>query len=248
MSVAKFDIKADTYDAHAKVQNQVAHNLLSFLQNMGENHFGNILDLGAGSGFLSEILKKNTNFNKMVSMDLSYNFLKTNKNLFKVNCDALKMPFKKYSFDTVLSSSAIHWIEDFDLLLKEIRYLLHEDGILAFNIFLKGTFSEMEEVFKITGFGNVLQMKTSLYYENLLIQNGYEVEFLSEDRDTVFFDSVRKFLTSHKLTGASLKAKKMTGKESYAKFITYYNKLYAIKNLIPVSYNVGYFLCRKTRK
>lgn len=248
MSVAKFDIKADTYDSHAKVQNQVAHNLLSVMQNMEENHLGNILDLGAGSGFLSEILKKKSNFNKIVSMDLSYNFLKINENPFKVNCDALKMPFKKYSFNTVLSSSAIHWIENFDLLLKEIRYILHEDGILAFNIFLKGTFSEMEEVCKITGFGNVLKMKTSSYYENLLIENGYEVEFLSEEKDTVFFDSVRKFLTSHRMTGASLKAKKMTGKESYAKFITYYNKLYAIKDLIPVSYNVGYFLCRKTPK
>lgn len=247
MTVGKFDVTADTYDTHAKIQRQVAYNLLSFLQNMNKQNFGNVLDIGAGSGFLSEMLERSSKFRKIVSLDISYNFLRTNKNPFRVNCDALRMPFKKGSFDTVLSSSAIHWIDDFNLLLKEIDHLLNSNGVLAFNVFLKGTFSEMEEVCKITGFGNILNMRNSSYYENLLISNGFDVEFMSEDRDTVLFDSVRKFLATHKMTGASLKAKKMTGKESYTKFINYYNKLYAIKNLIPVSYNVGYFICKKKK-
>lgn len=240
MQFGKFNQKAKSYETYADIQKQVAFNLFSFLQSNGGD-LGLVLDLGAGSGFLNKFLQ---NY-EVISIDIAYNFLKLNQNNNKINANALKMPFKKSVFNTIISSSAVQWIEDFEQLLENIDYVLCENGILCFSAFLKGTFSEMETISKITGFGNILEMKDINYYETILKKHNYEMIFISEDKDTIFFDSVKKFLISHKMTGASVSPKKVVGKRSYYDFIKYYNNFFAIKGQVPVSYNVGYFVCRK---
>lgn len=240
MFLGKFNEKAQSYEHHATIQKQVAYNLFNFVQHKTKN-LGLVLDLGSGNGFLNEFLENYTT----VSLDIASNFLKLNKNNLRINADGLHLPFKKSVFNTVISSSAFHWITDFESLLDEISFVLDMGGILCFSVFLKGTFSEMEKISEMTGFGNVLDMKELSYYQTILAKHHYKIDFISEDKNTLFFDSVRRFLTSHKMTGASIPSKKTVGKMSYHNFIKYYNELFAIKNLIPVSYNVGYFVCEK---
>ena len=97
-----------------------------------------ILDLGCGSGdmdmyFVSKGAKK------IVATDISVNMIENARvvnNHQNIEYHVLKMEeiYKlEERFDIVYSSLAFHYIEDFDLLLKNIHNLLKPNGILVFS-------------------------------------------------------------------------------------------------------------------
>ncbi|WP_244403775.1 methyltransferase domain-containing protein [Flexistipes sinusarabici] len=240
-----FDKVAEYYNNNAHAQKIAAKRLIEILKGMGESNLQSILELGAGNGILSNLIKNNFDYENIISTDLAYNFLKFNGEPLKVQCNISKLPFKNQSFDNVISSSTLQWIDDLDKLLKEIKHVGKKSFKGAFSIFLKGTFYEMDKVSKLTGFGNILAMKESRYYLENFYKHGFNVDFCHEEKHTIFFDSVREFLNSHKRTGATVKAKKPTTKSNYNSFLKYYKKLFSIKNKIPVSYNIGYYIITK---
>lgn len=240
-----FDKVAEYYNNNAHAQKIAAKRLIEILKSMGESNFQNILELGAGSGILTNLIKNNFDYENIICSDLAYNFLKFNSEPSKVQCDILKLPLKQESFDWVTSSSTFQWIYNFDELLKEIKFVSKNHFKGAFSIFLKGTFYEMDKVNKLTGFGNILEMKDSRYYLETFYKNGFNVDISYEEKHTIFFDTVREFLESHKMTGATVKANKFISKNNYNSFLKYYKKLFSIKNKIPVSYNIGYYIITK---
>jgi|GEM_PF-1715556 len=240
-----FDKSAKFYNNNAHVQKIAAKRMIEILKGAGETNLQNILELGAGNGIFSNLIKNNFDYENIFCTDLAYNFLKFNGEPIKVQCNILKLPFKNQSFDNVISSSTLQWIDDLDKLLKEIEYVSKKSFKGAFSIFLKGTFHEMDKVSKLTGFGNILEMKESRYYLENFYNNGFNVDFCHEEKHTIFFDSVRQFLNSHKMTGATVKANKFISKNNYNSFLKYYKKLFSIKNKIPVSYNIGYYIITK---
>jgi len=245
MLTNNFDKRAKHYKKYARIQKIAAENLVNILKDSGEKDLKRTLELGAGSGIFTDLIKSNFDYENIFCVDLACNFLKLNRESEKVQCNILKLPFKKQSFSTVLSSSVVQWINNFDELLKEINYVGKNNFRAAFSIFLKGTFYEMDKVSKMTGFGNVLKMKESSYYLENFYKNGFVVDFFYEEKYTHFFDSVRDFLNNHKHTGATIKAKRTVNKSDYNSFIKYYESLFSLKNKIPASYNVGYFVVSK---
>ena len=97
-----------------------------------------ILDLGCGDGRLDEVLVK-SGAKQIVGVDISNNMLKLASQRNLRNCKFLLMPMEEISkidekFDIVYSSLAIHYVEDFDKLLKDVYALLKKDGIFLFSI------------------------------------------------------------------------------------------------------------------
>ncbi len=65
------------------------------------------LDIGAGTGFSTEIIKE-TGLN-VIAMDLSYDMLKQNQCLFCVLADMRQLPFRDNIFDIIISISAFNF-------------------------------------------------------------------------------------------------------------------------------------------
>ena len=74
-----------------------------------------ILDIGAGSGFISEILSKSA---KITLLDVKdYNQTKLQLKIY----NGEKIPFKYNNFDTALLLTVLHYVPDTEKFLKEVK-------------------------------------------------------------------------------------------------------------------------------
>lgn len=245
MQVFSFDKRALDYEKYAQIQRIAAKDLFSVIQRNFTCDFQKLLELGSGSGIFTTLLSENLNYNTLCCIDLCHNLIKLNKAQNRVRGDILYLPFKNNIFDTIVSSSTFQWIEDIKGLLKEIHRVSTLDCRLGFNAFLKGTFIEMDEVYKLTGFGRVLDMKTSEDYLKNCDECGFDVTFYYEKEYMLWYDSVLDFLKRHKFTGATIKSKKNIGKKRLFSFIDSYTKMFSKNGKIPATYKIGYVLLRK---
>lgn len=97
-----------------------------------------ILDMGCGFGENSEeFIKRGAS--EVFGIDISENMLeKAIKENNHINVDYEKMNMTDISsldrrFDVAFSSLAIHYIDDFDKLLKDVHSILNPDGIFIFS-------------------------------------------------------------------------------------------------------------------
>jgi len=105
----RFSKSSKTYDKWAIPQRYCARRLLEI-----SKPWGRILDVGAGTGTISKILKKD-----IINLDISKNMLLSFEGK-RVVGDAECLPFKDKSFDWALSSFALHWT-NIKVSLKEMR-------------------------------------------------------------------------------------------------------------------------------
>lgn len=155
-----------------------------------------ILDLGCGTGVLTNELSKNGA--DVIGTDLSKNMIDKAKSnypnlTFQVE-DATKLPFENY-FDTVFSNAVFHWIPNQEKLLHSVCNSLKNNGTLLCEFGAKNNISEIE-----TAFEKVLEQMGDSYfspfffpskeeYKLLLDQAGFEVKQIIEyDRPTPLAD------------------------------------------------------------
>jgi ubiquinone/menaquinone biosynthesis C-methylase UbiE len=103
-----------------------------------------VLDLGAGSGIYSfKVALSVGNDGQVIALDIQSDMLKIIKEKLKqpenkkitnievVNADAAKLPFDSFSFDVVIMVSVFQEFVDKLGVLKEVRRVLKNDGVLA---------------------------------------------------------------------------------------------------------------------
>ena len=98
-----------------------------------------ILDLGAGSGYLSFPLAKNNPGCEVIGLDIVNAALKVNqeravsegiKNLSFVSYDGIDFPFDVDSFDMVVTRYALHHFPDIEHSIGEVSRVLKSGGTL----------------------------------------------------------------------------------------------------------------------
>jgi len=227
-----FDLAAKTYSSFSELQNEVAKSLINMID---EKYFGNILEIGVGDGKLASIV--NFNYENYVGVDLSPNmaiiFKKNHPFKYSIIGDAENLPFRPNTFDLIISSSVFQWFSNPKESIPKLFSLLKNKKNICFSAFSKGTFWQMQEISKITGFGSVLELKDKYFYENL----GFECK---EKRYTIYYKSVKDFLYSHKKSGARYTNQtSLCAKSKYFEFCSMYEKLFgSTKRGIEVTYAV----------
>ncbi len=98
----RFSRACGSYEEWATPQRHSAQKLRAL-----ERIEGRVLDLGCGTGFLSEGLEK------VVGVDIAMGMARVYKERFGVAVlgDAQALPFKDKSFDCVISNFALHWTD-----------------------------------------------------------------------------------------------------------------------------------------
>jgi malonyl-CoA O-methyltransferase len=241
-----FNNAAKSYNSSAEIQKIIAKELASMLNK--KKAYKNILEIGTGSGFLTENLFLDLSFDKYIHIDIAYDFLKTFKNSDKhmnkmeyINADVEFLPLKNNVFDLLLSSSTLQWLENPKITIFDLINGLKNTSEFYFSIFGEGTFFEMKEISKITGFGSVMDMKNSEFYKSILskIPNiSYDIAV----KDYIInYNSVIEFLKHHKKTGARYTSNsKPKGKSSFNAFCQLYKDIFEIDGKIPVTYSIIY--------
>ncbi|XP_053430272.1 arginine-hydroxylase NDUFAF5, mitochondrial [Nycticebus coucang] len=108
--------------------------------------FSLALDLGCGRGYIAQHLSKET-IGKLFQADIAENALKnsleTEIPTVSVLADEEFLPFRENTFDLVVSSLSLHWVNDLPRALEQIHYVLKPDGVFIGAMFGGDTLYEL---------------------------------------------------------------------------------------------------------
>ncbi|NXN20188.1 NDUF5 hydroxylase, partial [Indicator maculatus] len=104
------------------------------------------LDVGSGRGYIAQHLTKET-VEKLIQVDIAENALKnaieSEIPTINVVADEEFLPFKEDTFDLVVSSLSLHWVNDLPKAFREIHQVLKPDGVFIGAMFGGDTLYEL---------------------------------------------------------------------------------------------------------
>ncbi len=169
---AAFEKAASGYDAVAVLQQEVANRLVDRMDVMSMKPVS-ILDVGAGTGFVSQLLAERYPKAKVTALDLAFNMLKQakNKRSFKqrwnkqfhyVHAEVENLPFADASVELVISGLTMQWCQDLPKVFAEFKRVLAPGGLLLFSSFgpdtlkeLRHSWSEVDDLPHVNAFADM---------------------------------------------------------------------------------------------
>ena len=226
MSLDKTRIKqsfgkaSQTYDSVAELQRNVGRDLLhAFLP---QNLTGNVVDLGCGTGFLTQALLPHCE--NLIAVDLALPMVRATCEKLgdSINClcaDAEQLPFSTESINTIFSNLALQWCLPIDKALSELHRVLVKDGELIFSTFGLKTLCELKEAWKyVDDFAHVNDFYTASQLQSALEKAGFVSIEIKNKHYISRYDSVLDLMRELKHIGAhnvnSKRCKSLTSKKS----------------------------------
>ncbi len=206
----QFEKSLDTYNKNAVVQKIMAVKLIDELSKIKQD-FGSILELGSGSGLLTEELVKKIHFKNYCANDLVekskmyVNKIIAGASFYCGNAGRIK-PAEK--MDLIISNAMFQWFENLEKISLHYKNILNKDGILAFSTFSPENFKEIRD---LTGLS--LNYKSLNEIQNIFEKN-FEILYIEEFKHKLSFSNPLELLAHMKNTGVnSLTAQHWTFKE-----------------------------------
>jgi malonyl-CoA O-methyltransferase len=144
-----FDAAAPTYDAHAAVQREVARRLACRIAARDLPPAPRVLEIGCGTGLMSEALLERVPGARCVLTDLAPAMVRRCRDKLRPRqeqtCFAVmdgEAPAVAGGFDLVVSSFAFQWFLELDAAAEGLARCLKPGGRLVFTTLGAGTFSE----------------------------------------------------------------------------------------------------------
>ncbi|KAK7805101.1 hypothetical protein U0070_015585 [Myodes glareolus] len=104
------------------------------------------LDVGCGRGYIAQHLNKET-VGKIFQTDIAEHALKNSSETdiptVNILADDEFLPFQENTFDLVVSSLSLHWVNDLPRALEQIHYVLKPDGVFVGAMFGGDTLYEL---------------------------------------------------------------------------------------------------------
>lgn len=192
---AAFSRSADTYDSNAPVQRQVANMLADKIQSLTPLS-GQVVEIGPGSGFMSERLRQ---FEKVVHLKLidvyPIDSSLPGEHIIE-DAEVALMAMPDESVDAIVASSAVQWFNSPKNFFRQAYRVLRPGGVVAVSVYGKGTFSELPG----------LKSPSRVFEKNSLVEyvsSMFDVEELSELSVNQRFESSKELLRHFRLTGVS---------------------------------------------
>jgi malonyl-CoA O-methyltransferase len=204
----RFDAASSSYDEVAGAQQECAEILVAQLvEKWPDLLYTSILDLGAGTGFMSQLALSRFPDSYLTLNDLSPNMLQSAKEKLGAHtCVQYALgDLEKTVFDfheLVLSNLALQWVDELESAIQ-LHYM--NSNVFAFSCLMDGTFSEWGELFKQHGEDSPVKQypKQSDLERFLLSLNPKEYEFKTQEL-SLPFENAQAFMVYLKKLGASL--------------------------------------------
>lgn len=231
-----------SYRTHATVQAKMARQLIISLkmvkahntknadmqpyQVIQNKHISRLLEIGVGSGLLTDALFEHFSVDTLYLNDL-YDTIQSNA--LPKDVDAIyligdtQMIDLPKTLDGVISSSALQWIYPPDVLFKRVFQTLTAGGFFAASTFVDGNLSEIQA---LTGRG--LPYDTPKQLMVRLNQAGFMIDEFKADEQVLYFNSPMAVLRHLKATGVTAVGTEQAcwSKQSLAKFCQNYQQFH----------------------
>lgn len=251
---AAFDKAAASYDAAAVLQLEVARRLVERTELVKMTPV-RILDLGSGTGFISQLLAERYAKAKITAVDLALNMLKQarskttfkqrwNKKFNYVNAEVENLPFADNSVDLIISGLTLQWCQDLETVFKEFRRVLAPGGLLLFSSFgpdtlkeLRASWAEVDELPHVNTFMDMHEVG------DIMLRSGFADPVMDMEMLTVTYNDVKTVMQDLKQIGAHNvmqgRSHNMTGKSKLQKMMQAYEQ-FRTDGVLPVSHEIIY--------
>ncbi len=213
----RFAKNLKSYNDNAKIQKRMAERLITFVQNKQPKK---ILEIGCGTGFLTELINKNLQFEYYLAIDIVEKcdeFIKNinPKIIFKPEDIEDFIKTNSENFDLIISNATLQWIRDFKGVINNLKEHLNPQGELILSTFGNENF---REIFHILG-------TTLDYYSLSELYEMFPNSIIEPEIHIMAFDSPKDVLKHLQLTGVNAIENKAWTKKDLLKFENGYKNL-----------------------
>jgi malonyl-CoA O-methyltransferase len=194
----RFSRSLKTYSGNAVIQKQMAKKLVGEIPGF---NFEKILELGCGTGFITEELVSKINFSDYITVDIipeCKNYISKISDKIRFICEDIEDNNKIYSskYDLIISNATLQWLDNLPQFIQKLKNNLTDTGYLIFTLFGKENYKELAPFVK-----NPLK-----YYSVDEIKNfctDYEIINISEEKFVMEFKTPTYVLRHIKNTGVN---------------------------------------------
>lgn len=226
----RFSKNLKNYNENAKIQKRMAEKLVSLIKNKNPRK---ILELGCGTGFLTNLVNQNLSFEEYIAIDIVES-CNVYINEISPKIEFLAKDIEDYielnseKFDLIISNASLQWVENFERVIKTLENKLNPNGELIFSTFGNENF---REIYHILG--------TSLkYFSNAELHNIFPNAEIEPEIHIMAFDSPKDVLKHLQLTGVNAIENTSWTKKDLTKFENGYKNICSKK--MTLTYNPIY--------
>ncbi len=188
----RFGHAAATYDANAIIQRRIATHLAGMLP---DTLSGNLLEVGSGTGFLSDEIKKRITGNTLLRM---WDLAPQSPDVERKDAEIAIRSLPAESLDMIASASTIQWFQSPTSFFRECHRVLKPGGVAAFATFGDKTFREINNVL-----GNDPLYPGASTWVNIAQEAGWKRIEMTSNCMTMTFDTPMDLLRHIQLTGVN---------------------------------------------
>jgi malonyl-CoA O-methyltransferase len=196
---ARFSASAATYDDSARVQETVAEHVANLLSGLPMPRL--VLEVGCGTGFLTERLLTALPAAKIHALDISKEMIKRAQSRLAeaVRVEWVVADAREFAgdqrYDLIVSSSSLHWILPVAEAFSALRAHLTARGHLAFGMMLGGTLAELHAARRrVTGKTTGANLPDEVEVLTALRSTGFHVARHERSTLRIEYPSAERFL------------------------------------------------------
>lgn len=243
----RFSKSINTYNKNAPVQKKMAENLVNFVKPISDTSFGKVLDLGCGTGMVSQYMLENFKIHELIANDISRDFYLCSAKLAEKFSDTKISFFQADLEDTflfdndndlIISGAAFQWINDKEKLFSGLKNIIKPGGIIAFSTFGTQNFCEIKEItsnsLKYCSFDDTLSA----------LSKNFEIMHASQEIVKLLFENPIEILKHLKYTGVNGVSNQLWTKNKLNLFSESYKKLFSQNSKLSLTYHPMYFIVK----
>jgi malonyl-CoA O-methyltransferase len=245
-----FSRRAAEYDGRAPFQSELCAQLAAKLACAGLLN-GRWADLGCGTGTFADECAQKEFRGRIFGVDIAFMPLAVSRkrevvHRLNVQADIECLPFRPCSFDVAVTASALQWLEDLPVALKNIAVMLKNGGVLGFAVFAEGSFRELFLIQQRFGIPAPVRCLETSLFAGALADAGFEkVEYETVEK-THCETTAAAVLKSVSSAGSSATAaERLLNRKELAEFCRVYEGVFGRDGSVPLTYRAIVGICRK---
>ena len=187
----RFKRKLNSYNENARIQKQMAERLINMIAASEEQVFNNILEIGCGTGLLTQLAVNKFQFSDYTALDIVSECKDFIKNIHS-EIDFVSSDIEEYikntdkTFDLILSNASLQWIENLPDFTEKIIGKLNHNGKLLFSTFGKENFREIYYVLgKTLNYHSIKELSDYLMVYNPVIEEEVRIMAFNSPKDVL---------------------------------------------------------------
>lgn len=254
---ASFSRAAASYDEAASLQFRVGNRLLGYAcgyQSVDASAATRVLDIGAGTGRITQALSSMLGDAEIVSSDIAEGMLRYglhHRHIDVAVCgDMENLPFAERAFDLCFSNMAMQWCSSPKAVLSSLYRVLKPGGQLCFSTLLPGTMRELARAWaSVDTAVHVNQFASNQQWREAMSQLGFLVRYEEFCVELEYFADFSALANSLKQVGAhnvnTGRRLGLLGRQQYRALLAAYEQMRAPERGLPLSYVVAYWVLEK---